>query len=109
MGAYGGGDSAMVGIGDYELLTPKHLALLQNYPNPFNAGTTIKFDLPYDSHVIIDIYDILGRRTLRLLNEYRYAGRNYVTWESGDYPSGVYFVRLEAGERSENIKMVLLK
>ncbi len=109
MGAYGGGDSAIVGIGDYELLTPKHLALLQNYPNPFNAGTTIKFDLPYDSHVIIDVYDILGRRTLRLLNEYRYAGRNYVTWESGGYPSGVYFYVIEACNLKVVRRMVLIK
>ncbi|MEE9554029.1 MAG: hypothetical protein V3W18_06990 [candidate division Zixibacteria bacterium] len=44
-----------------------------------------------------------------VFNGTREAGEHTITWDATDFPSGVYFARLETGERSENIKMVLLK
>ena len=89
-------------------MVPKSLGL-QNYPNPFNPTTTIRYSLPVQSDVRIEIYNILGQCVEALLVGVKQPGYHTIAWHADDYPSGVYFARLEAGERSENIKMVLLK
>ncbi len=109
MGAYGGGDSATVGIDDYSNLIPKRLSLLQNYPNPFNASTIIRYSLPSASYVRIDIYDILGRRAERLIQGEQSAGYHQVTWNADDKSSGIFFYRIQAGEFVETRRMLLLK
>ncbi|MEE9554060.1 MAG: T9SS type A sorting domain-containing protein [candidate division Zixibacteria bacterium] len=109
MGAYGGGDSVMVAIDDYIVNLPARFALIQNYPNPFNPSTTIRYSLPEQSDVRIEIYNILGQRVATLFDGNKQAGYQTITWNAEDYPSGVYFARLETEGRSENIKMVLLK
>jgi hypothetical protein len=109
IGAYGGGDSATVGITDQPPRVPNRFALLQNYPNPFNARTIIRYSLPLDSDVTIEIYDILGRNVETLVSGYRSAGPHSITWDAEDVPSGVYFARLETENAPENVKMVLLK
>ena len=109
MGAYGGGDSVMVDIDDPVTELPDRFTLLQNYPNPFNPSTTIRYSLPEQSDVLIEIYNILGQTVATLFDGNQQAGYHTITWQADDYPSGVYFARLEAGARLENIKMVLLK
>ncbi|MEE9554512.1 MAG: right-handed parallel beta-helix repeat-containing protein [candidate division Zixibacteria bacterium] len=109
MGAYGGGDSVTVGIDEFIELLPERLTLLQNYPNPFNANTNISFTLPKPSDIIIEIYNILGQRVATLFDDHKPAGLHSVNWNADDYPSGVYFAKMRAGEKSQNTKMVLLK
>jgi len=108
MGAYGGGDTAYVGIWDVPSSLPERYLIL-NYPNPFNAITLIEFDLIYDCYVTIDVIDILGRRTADLLSEYRPAGRNYVRWDASDHASGIYFCRLEGCGFKVVRRMVLMR
>lgn len=88
---------------------PESFRLAQSYPNPFNATTTLDYSLPESAEVILSIYDILGRRVDTLFEGKRDAGKYTVTWDASEFPSGVYFARLEAGESTETIKMVLLK
>ncbi len=90
------------------------LRLAQNYPNPFNAGTVISFSLPQRSHVSVDVFNILGQRVKRLVNEDRSAGAYRVEWDGSDQSgnqvaSGVYLYRLDAGGRSLARKMILLR
>jgi hypothetical protein len=86
---------------------PTEFALRQNYPNPFNPSTVIAFDLPTAADVSLTIYDILGREVARLASGQRHAGRYQETWDAGDFASGVYFYRLEAGDFKE-LKMLTL-
>ena len=109
MGAYGGGDSTTVGINDQEHDVPFRFALAQNYPNPFNATTTLTYNLDQADNVTLTLYNILGQRVEILFEGFQQAGEHAVTWDASDYPSSVYLARLEAGARSENVKMVLLK
>ncbi len=88
---------------------PTGLSISQNHPNPFNAATTISYSLPERNEVAIAIYNILGQRVTTVFEGTRQAGEHTITWDASDFPSGVYFARLEAGKHSENIKMVLLK
>jgi hypothetical protein len=88
---------------------PGDAFLSMSYPNPFNAATSISYNLPAASDVSLDIYDILGRKVGTLASGHQEAGPHHVVWNAGDTPSGVYFYRLKAGERTETNRMLLLK
>ena len=93
---------------------PARYALGQNYPNPFNPTTTIRFELPEDTHTRIAIYDLLGREIVQLANRPIRAGYHQVVWQGRDtfgnaVPSGMYFYRMEANGFSSTRKMVFLK
>jgi hypothetical protein len=92
-----------------DLDLPTELALAGNYPNPFNPITTLDYSLPEPGEISISVYNILGQKVARLFEGEKPAGRYTVTWNASDYPSGVYFARLEAGGSSRSIKMLLLK
>jgi hypothetical protein len=88
---------------------PKDFELFQNYPNPFNPTTVINYQLPVASHVVIRVYDILGREVTTLVNEQKPAGSYQVDFDAHLLSSGVYFYRLQAGSFTETKKFVLVK
>jgi hypothetical protein len=97
-----------------EKALPEEFTLAQNYPNPFNMNTVISFTMPQAQVVQLDIYDILGRKIIRLIDGYLSSGAHQVTWNGrnsggSEVASGIYFYRLAYGERSEIRKMNLLK
>jgi hypothetical protein len=65
--------------------------------------------LPKPQGIKLTIYDLLGRRVVSLLDEYRQAGIHTVNFDSSDLPSSVYFCRLQAGKIIETKRMLLLK
>jgi photosystem II stability/assembly factor-like uncharacterized protein len=76
---------------------PKQFALMQNFPNPFNPTTTIRFDLPVQSTVTLELYNILGQRVEFLLNQEQLAaGTHDVRLDASSFASGVYFYRIKA-------------
>jgi len=97
------------GIKDDESSMPRKSSILENYPNPFNAQTTISYSLPEAGEVTISVYNLLGQRVAILLEGRQQAGEHTVVWDATEFPSGVYFARLETAKRSESIKMVFLK
>ena len=88
---------------------PKEFTINQNYPNPFNPSTKIKYELPMDGNVSIKIYDITGRVIMNLLNENKSAGRYEVTFDGGNFASGIYYYKIESGNFSQVRKMILIK
>ena len=72
------------GIDHFDYKLPSNIELAQNYPNPFNPLTTIAYDLPQESHVMLTIYDILGREVIRLIDESQPAGIQKVIWDGRD-------------------------
>ncbi len=91
--------------------------LYNNYPNPFNPVTTVRYEIPCESRVILSIFDITGREIAKLVNETQPAGLYSVTWNAGDLGSGVYFYRIQtdspgktgAGRFRQVRKMILIK
>lgn len=83
--------------------------LEQNYPNPFNPVTLIKFVVPADGHVILRVYDILGREVATLVDEYKKSGSYQVLFDATGLSSGVYFYRLDASGKVVQRKMLLVK
>jgi endo-1,4-beta-xylanase len=99
--------------------TPGEYNLSQNYANPFNPTTTIAYDLPTTSFVSLKVYNVLGKEVSTLVNATKSPGRYSVQFDvsglssgvssKGEYASGVYFYRLQAGNRTFVKKMMLLK
>jgi BNR repeat-like domain/Secretion system C-terminal sorting domain len=83
--------------------------LYQNYPNPFNPITTIRYELPQDGVVTIDVFDILGQKVKTILNEFKKADRYEVTFNSAGLASGVYIYQLRVNDFITSKKMVLLR
>ncbi|HEY6952753.1 MAG TPA: T9SS type A sorting domain-containing protein, partial [Bacteroidota bacterium] len=103
---YGYTDATVVQVG----LAPKDLSLSQNYPNPFNPTTTIQFTVPTDGHVVLKVYDILGKEVATLLDEDTKAGEyQQVVFDATKLASGVYISRLEFGGKQLLRKLVLMK
>lgn len=88
---------------------PKQFALAQNYPNPFNPSTTISYQLPAKSRVILKVYTLLGNEVATLVNGIEESGYKTVVFTAGDLPSGIYFYRLEAGDFVQTKRLVLLR
>ena len=91
------------------LLLPVKTSLAQNHPNPFNATTVISYGLQEAGLITLSIYNLIGQRVATIYDGIQRAGEHNEVWDASDFPSGVYFARLEAQGRLENVKMVLLK
>ena len=90
-------------------LIPTDYILNQNYPNPFNPVTTIRFGLPERNHVTLKVYNILGQDVATLVDEVRPAGYHVIHWNAENLASGLYFTRMESGNKVRLTKMLLLK
>jgi hypothetical protein len=87
----------------------KEFRLEQNYPNLFNPITTIGFDLPYTTAVLIEVYNTADQRIQTLLNKMMPAGSHQIVFDAGALSSGIYFYRIETGNYQDVKKMVLVK
>jgi len=88
---------------------PMTFALKQNYPNPFNPATTIRFDLPTDTPVKLEVFDLLGRRVAVLADDIFSAGQHSVHFDAANMTSGLYVYRLQTPDFMESRKMMFLK
>ncbi len=90
-------------------VAPSKFSLSQNYPNPFNPMTIISYQLPINSFVTINVYNVLGNEVATLVSERKSAGKYEVNFDASNLGSGVYFYTLRAENFSQTRKMVLLK
>ncbi len=90
-------------------IVPEKFALHQNYPNPFNPVTNINYDIPKNSNVKINIFDVAGKEVAVVVNEFRQAGRYSASFNGMKLASGVYYYKIQAGDFSEVKKMTLIK
>jgi hypothetical protein len=98
----------LTGIED-DINKPQAFSLSQNYPNPFNARTTIKYSLKKKSSISLSIYNITGQKVATLNEGNQEAGDHQIVWNAEDVSSGIYFARLESEDKSQSIRMTLLK
>ncbi|MDD5088427.1 MAG: T9SS type A sorting domain-containing protein [bacterium] len=88
---------------------PTEFAFRGNYPNPFNPVTQLRFDVPQQSRVDLVVYNVMGQEVARPVSDVFQAGRYEASFDAGNLPSGMYLVRMTAGEYSAMGKMMLLK
>lgn len=101
------------GITQLSMIADK-FSLSQNYPNPFNPDTKIKYSIPFVNNsmhsVSLIVYDITGREVTRLVNQQQRAGVYEVDFKANNIASGIYFYKLNVGDKYSDVKkMVLLK
>ncbi len=108
-------NSAPTGIGDEADLDerqPRITHLSQNQPNPFNPSTTIRYELTRSSKVLLKVYTVRGQEVRTLVDARQNPNSYQVVWDGRDdngqtLGSGIYFYRLEVGNRIEIKRMVL--
>ena len=99
----------MVGTMTMIPVIPEGFNLHNAYPNPFNPVSNIQFDLPEDIHTNLAIYDISGRLVETLIAGDLKAGYYNITWDASGKASGMYLLKLHAGDFIETQKITLLK
>ena len=92
----------------------KNFTLRNNYPNPFNPETNILFFLDKSSHVILEVFDLLGNKVKTLTNNNYAQGEQRLVWNGLDelgnkVNSGIYIYRITSDKLTESKRMVLLK
>jgi hypothetical protein len=111
------GGTTITAIGPQGEALPGSFRLYQNYPNPFNPSTTIEYDIPTRSRVVVRVYDVLGRMVDELRNGIEPTGHVKMRWNPQNrFASGVYFCRIEvtgigsgATAQSGVVKMLLIR
>ena len=88
--------------------------LSQNYPNPFNPETNIVYEIPLNSDVKLEIFDVVGHYIITLVDEYQEVGKYITSWDGRNdkgnrVPSGLYFYKLATGDVMLTKKMILLQ
>lgn len=96
-------------------VSPNTFNLAQNYPNPFNPTTNIRYTIPAQGLVKLNIYNVLGQEVKTLVNEVKNAGNHQITWNGDNnfgqkLSSGIYFYRIDFNGNQQMVKkMVFLK
>lgn len=103
-----------VGVQETPENIPRTYALEQNYPNPFNPETIVKYQLPKQTAVSINIFNILGQKVRTLVDNVQPAGTYSLRWDGASdrgvrVPSGVYFYQMKSADFVKMHKMLLLK
>jgi len=103
----------MLGVDD-DTVIPSIFSVSENYPNPFNPRTEFTVSIPEKSHVVVNIYDILGRQVALLAEGDYTAGRYRMEWAgktdvNAVAPSGVYLLIVQAGNDIITHKMIMMK
>lgn len=88
---------------------PEAFTLHPNYPNPFNPSTTVAFSLPEAARVTLSVYNIAGEHVQTLTWGQLGAGTHRLTWNASGLSSGVYLIRLQAGNQIQTRKALLVK
>jgi hypothetical protein len=97
------------GISNNNSDIPKEYSLSQNYPNPFNPSSKFKVQIAKLSDVKVTVFDVLGREVKTFVNGLLNPGIYEFEFDGTNFPSGVYFYKLESAQFSETKKMILIK
>jgi hypothetical protein len=85
-------------------------AALQTDAHVIGSGQVrIDYSVPVSGPVLLDVFDVAGRRMATLVDRIEDAGSRSVTWKASDAPSGIYLYRFTAGAQSLTGRMIVLR
>ncbi len=88
---------------------PHNLQIIATYPNPFNSSLNIRVYAAKTSNVSLSIWNVEGQQIAQIWQGTLQSGINQFNWSAEHIPSGVYLVRLQAGETVQIQRCILLK
>ncbi len=88
---------------------PKNFNVGQNYPNPFNPSTTLPFELAQAAEVSMMLYNVFGQKVAEYNLGHKNAGSYQHQILFDRYASGIYFLRVSAGDKSQMLKLTFIK
>jgi len=94
---------------EYHEIFPLETILHQNYPNPFNSSTVFRFQLPEESEIIIDLYNVLGEKAKTIVTGFYSSGIHSINFSSVSLPSGIYFYKMQTETKSITKKLIIIK
>lgn len=94
---------------EIELAAPDEFQLFQNYPNPFNPITSIGFTVPHNSHIELNVLNILGEKIKELVKGELMAGTYKVEFNGKNFSNGIYYYELKCDNFRKTMKMMLIK
>lgn len=101
-------EDKIVGAADlYDTL--ESFSLKQNYPNPFNPQTTIEYNIPFESFITVELFNVLGQKVKTLCDETKKAGNYKLNVDLSGFASGIYYYKLTADSFTETKKLILVK
>ena len=103
------GQHSVTALDNEKVNIAEDFVLKQNYPNPFNPVTVIEYQIAQDSDVKLTVYNALGQKVAVLVNAKMGSGSHRVEFNAASLPSGTYYYKLQAGNRSSVNKMLLIK
>ncbi len=103
------GSIGLVGIIKITNEIPQSFSLSQNYPNPFNPSTKFKVNISEFSSVSLIVYNSIGKEVKTLVRQNLQLGSYEISFDAANFPSGIYFYKLIAGDYTRTKKMILVK
>lgn len=80
---------------------------LTAYPNPFESNTTVTFNLENNIDVNLELYDMIGKKVMNIAKGNLSSGQHSYTINGNELASGVYFVKMKAGNREQVMKVIV--
>ena len=102
-------DELPTAVEEEHTILPAANRLRQPYPNPFNSSVNIPFSLATRARVKLELFDLVGQRIALLVDAPHTAGDHQVRWQRVGIASGVYLVRMRAGDYVEERRITLAK
>lgn len=97
----GDGAGAILGVDDHGNPTANpEIIIYPNYPNPFRYQTSIRYYIPRDAHVLVEIFEPSGKPIVKLEDAWQSKGEHLASWSAMYMPSGNYFCRIISEGRS---------
>jgi len=99
------------GVVTSDAQAPAAVIHISAYPNPFSQQSTIRVDLPQSRQLSLSVYNLKGQRLRDLSRAALAAGTHTFSWDGKDdggldVPNGMYFLRLQAGDKVQIHKIV---
>ena len=110
MGAFGGdGVNYWLTVEEEESSPHEAGLVLKSFPNPFSSSCTVCFQLDEDSHVNLSVYDLSGRLIETLIDQVVPSGMYSEYFDGSGLCSGVYLIRLVAGDLSTSRRCIVFR
>ncbi len=87
---------------------------LEAFPSPFSEKTTVRYSLPHEGEVSLDVFDLFGRKVRALRAARDQAGTRTLTWDgrsASGHPvsAGAYFIRLHSGQQALDLPVLVVR